>query len=58
MLSKCQKAYISLVKRPIGFLGALLALIILSPVFLATMILVFFTNKNGFRGIFFTPISV
>lgn len=39
MLSKSQKAYISLVKRPIGFIGALIALLILSPLFLATMIL-------------------
>ena len=54
MLSNSQKAYISLVKRPIGFIGALIALIILSPVFLATMILLFFANKNGFKGIFFT----
>ena len=54
MLSKSQKAYISLVKRPIGFIGALIALIILSPIFLATMILLFFANKNGFKGIFFT----
>lgn len=54
MLSKSQKAYISLVKRPIGFIGALIALILLSPVFLATMILLFFANKNGFKGIFFT----
>lgn len=54
MLSKSQKAYISLVKRPIGFIGALIALIILSPIFLATMILLLFANKNGFKGIFFT----
>ena len=54
MLSKSQKAYISLVKRPIGFIGALIALIILSPLFLAIMILLFFANKNGFKGIFFT----
>ena len=54
MLSKSQKAYISLVKRPIGFIGALIALIILSPIFLATMILLFYANKNGFKGIFFT----
>lgn len=54
MLSNSQKAYISLVKRPIGFIGALIALIILSPLFLATMILLFFANKNGFKGIFFT----
>ena len=54
MLSKSQKAYISIVKRPIGFIGALIALIILSPIFLATMILLFFANKSGFKGIFFT----
>lgn len=54
MLRKSQKAYISLVKRPIGFIGALIALLILSPLFLATMILLFFANKNGFKGIFFT----
>ena len=54
MLSKSQKVYISLVKRPIGFIGALIALLILSPLFLATMILLFFANKNGFKGIFFT----
>ena len=49
-----QKIYIALVKRPIGFLGALAALILLSPLFIATMVLLFFANKNGFKGIFFT----
>lgn len=47
-----QKLYMSLVKRPIGFLGALLALILLSPVFLATIVLLFFANKGA--GVFFT----
>lgn len=47
-----QKLYISLVKRPIGFLGALVALTLLSPVFLATIILLFFANKGA--GVFFT----
>lgn len=42
------------VKRPIGFLGALVALVVTSPIFIATIILLFFANKNGFRGIFFT----
>ena len=42
----------SLVKRPIGFLGALVALILLSPVFLATIVLLFFANKGA--GVFFT----
>ena len=54
MLTTKQKLYIRFVKRPIGFIGALIALIILSPIFLATMILLFFANKNGFKGIFFT----
>ena len=49
-----QKLYIRLFKRPIGFLGALMALILLSPLFIATMVLLFFANKNGFKGIFFT----
>ena len=47
-----QKVYMSLVKRPIGFLGALVALILLSPVFLATIVLLFFANKGA--GVFFT----
>ncbi|MGN0088089.1 MAG: sugar transferase [Candidatus Limimorpha sp.] len=53
-MTKHQKFYIHCVKRPIGFLGALTALILLSPIFIATMILLFFANKNGFKGIFFT----
>lgn len=47
-----QKLYMSLVKRPVGFLGALVALILLSPVFLATIVLLFFANKGA--GVFFT----
>lgn len=47
-----QKLYMSLIKRPIGFLGALVALILLSPVFLATIVLLFFANKGA--GVFFT----
>lgn len=53
-MTKSQKFYIHCVKRPVGFLGALLALCLLSPIFIATMILLFFANKNGFKGIFFT----
>ena len=53
-MTKHQQFYIHCVKRPIGFLGALTALILLSPIFIATMILLFFANKNGFKGIFFT----
>lgn len=47
-----QKLYMTLVKRPIGFLGALVALILLSPVFLATIVLLYFANKGA--GVFFT----
>lgn len=46
-----QKLYMSLVKRPCGFVGALVALILLSPVFLATIVLLFFANKGA--GVFF-----
>ena len=47
-----QKFYMTCVKRPIGFLGALVALIILSPVFVVTMIVLYFANKGA--GVFFT----
>lgn len=47
-----QKFYMICVKRPIGFLGALIALMLLSPVFLATIVLLFFANKGA--GVFFT----
>ena len=49
-----QNLYIHLIKRPIGFLGALVGIIILSPIMLGTMGLLLFANKNGFKGIFFT----
>lgn len=49
-----QKLYISLVKRPIGILGALIGLISLSPIIITTIIVLFFANKNGLKGIFFT----
>lgn len=54
MLTIKQKLYIVFVKRPIGFLGALIGLILLSPLFIATIILLFFVNKNGWNGVFFT----
>lgn len=44
--------YMKCVKRPIGFMGALVALILLSPIFLATMILLYFANKGA--GVFFS----
>lgn len=47
-----QNFYMTCVKRPIGFLGALVALILLSPIFIATIILLHFANKGA--GVFFT----
>lgn len=54
MLTNSQKAYIALVKRPVGFIGALLALVLLSPILVVTIIVLFFANKNGLKGVFFT----
>ena len=42
----------SCVKRPIGFIGALMALILLSPIFICTIVLLYFANKGA--GVFFT----
>lgn len=50
--STSQKFYIHCIKRPISILGALIGLILLSPIFIATMILLYFANKGA--GIFFT----
>lgn len=47
-----QKFYMTCVKRPIGFVGALFAIILLSPVFVVTIIVLHFANKGA--GVFFT----
>ena len=47
-----QKLYMTCVKRPIGFLGALVALILLSPLFICTIAFLHFANKGA--GVFFT----
>ena len=47
-----QRFYMTCVKRPIGFLGALVAIVLLSPIFIATIILLHFANKGA--GVFFT----
>ena len=52
--STCQKLYIRFFKRPIGFLGALMAILVTSPIWVVTIIVLYFANKNGFKGIFFT----
>ena len=51
--TKWQKFYIRFIKRPIDFFGSLVALIILSPIFIATIIFLYFANKNGWKGVFF-----
>jgi len=56
MLSKRQKFYTSCVKRPSDFLGAIMALLLLSPVFLITCFVLLVCNKNGLSGIFFTQV--
>lgn len=50
--SNIQKFYIASMKRPIDFIGALVAIILLSPIFIVTIILLFFANKGA--GVFFT----
>ena len=44
--------YVSWIKRPIDFFCALFALLVLSPIFLVTMIVLTFANKGA--GVFFT----
>lgn len=51
-MTTSQKLYIRMVKRPIGFIGALLALMLLSPIFICTMVVLHFANKGA--GVFFT----
>lgn len=46
-----QKLYMVCVKRPIDFLGAFVALLLLSPLFLAIMVLLHFANNGA--GVFF-----
>lgn len=50
-MKKKQITYIRLVKRPLGFLGALLALLVTSPIFILTMIVLAIVNKGA--GVFF-----
>ncbi len=47
-----QKFYMTCIKRPIGFFCALIWLILLSPIFIVTIILLHFANKGA--GVFFT----
>lgn len=47
-----QRLYVSCVKRPIGFIGALVALVLLSPIIISTILLLYFANKGA--GVFFS----
>ena len=47
-----QKFYVHGIKRPVGFLGALAALLLLSPLFVTLIIWLHFANKGA--GVFFT----
>lgn len=49
-----QKLYMYCLKRPIGLLGALVALILLSPIFIATIIVLHLANKGA--GVFFMQV--
>lgn len=49
--SRRQTIYMKYIKRPIGFIGALMALILLSPIFICTIIILMITNKGA--GVFF-----
>ena len=51
-MTTSQRLYIHCIKRPIGFLGALVALVLLSPIFLCTIVLLHFANKGA--GVFFS----
>lgn len=50
-MTTSQKIYIRCIKRPVGFLGALAALVLISPIFISTMIVLYFANKGA--GVFF-----
>lgn len=50
-MTTSQKVYIRCIKRPVGFLGALAALVLISPIFISTMIVLYFANKGA--GVFF-----
>lgn len=50
-MTTSQKFYVKCVKRPIDFIGALMALILLSPIFIVTIIILHFANKGA--GVFF-----
>lgn len=50
--SPSQKFYMRFVKRPASFVGALVALVVLSPLWLCTIVVLHFANRGA--GVFFT----
>ena len=51
-MTRSQQFYLRFVKRPVGFLGALAALLLLSPLLLVTCVLLRVANRGA--GVFFT----
>ena len=51
-MTKGQRCYVVFLKRPVGFLGALIAIILTSPITLVVGLLLVFANKGA--GVFFT----
>lgn len=51
-MTKGQQCYVVFLKRPVGFLGALIAIILTSPITIAVGLLLVFANKGA--GVFFT----
>lgn len=50
-MTHSQNLYISCIKRPLGLIGALVAIMVLSPIFIITSIILHFANKGA--GVFF-----
>lgn len=50
-MTKGQRLYIALLKRPLGFIGAFLGLLLASPIMLVVVLLLLFANKGA--GVFF-----
>lgn len=57
-----QHVYIKCIKRPIDFLGALMAIIVTSPILLTASVLLFFANRprggQGQRAKLFGKIAI
>lgn len=51
-----QLLYIRCVKRPVGFCGALVALVLLMPLFIVVLLVLWFSNRG--TGVFFTQTRV